>query len=110
MIILVLLAIGIGFLTPIFGTAYTNIVNCMSGISTEFIGELQPVNLVQNLPLTFIAFLTIGIICFTKTKIKIKDLLFVFGFLIFSLIKLFLILILKKKIKYLLNSKIRRFF
>lgn len=86
LIILVLLAIGIGFLTPIFGTAYTNIVNCMSGVSTEFIGELQPVNLVQNLPLTFIAFLTIGIICFTKTKIKIKDLLFVFGFLIFSLI------------------------
>lgn len=86
LIILVLLAIGIGFLTPIFGTSYTNLVNCMDGVSTSFISELQSVNLIENLPLTFIAFFTIGIICFTKTKIKVKDLLFTFGFLIFALI------------------------
>ena len=86
LIILTLLAIVIGFLTPIFGTSYTNLINCMDGLSSTFIGELQSVNLLGYFSLTFMAFLTIGIVSFTKTKIKIKDLLFTFGFLIFSLI------------------------
>lgn len=85
LIILILLAIVIGFFTPIFGTAYTNLVNCMNGVSTNFISELQPVNLIQRLPLTIMTFLVISILIFTKTKVKIKDLLFVIGFIIFSL-------------------------
>ena len=115
LIILTLLAIVIGFLTPIFGTSYTNLINCMDGLSSTFIGELQSVNLLGYFSLTFMAFLTIGIVSFTKTKIKIKDLLFTFGFLIFSLIanrniffmylqillNHFLIVILRKKIRYL---------
>ena len=86
LIILIILSIFIGFLTPIFGTAYTNLVYCMEGISTDFINELQPENLVANLWLLIITFLTLGILIFTKTKVKIKDLLFVLGLLIFSLI------------------------
>ena len=85
LIILILLAIIIGFFTPIFGTAYTNLVNCMNGVSIDFISELQPVNLIQRLPLTIMTFLIISILIFTKTKVKIKDLLFVIGFIIFSL-------------------------
>lgn len=85
LIILILLAIVVGFFTPIFGTAYTNLVNCMNGVSTNFISELQPVNLIQSLPLTIMTFLIISILIFTKTKVKIKDLLFVIGFIIFSL-------------------------
>ena len=84
--ILILIAIIIGFFTPIFGTSYTNLINCMNGISTEFIGELQQVHLLKEIFLMFLAFLIIAILCFTKTKVKIKDILFVFGFMIFSLI------------------------
>ena len=85
LIILIFLVIGIGFLTPIFATAYTNLVYCMNGVSTEFINELKPVNLFEYIPLTTIFFLSIVLTGFTKTKVKIKDILFVFGFMIFSL-------------------------
>ena len=86
LIILLVLAIFIGFFTPVFGTAYTNLIFCMNGVSAKFIKELQPLNLLSNYTLTFLTFLTLGIICFTKTKIKIKDLLFTLGFILFSLI------------------------
>lgn len=86
LIILMMVSFAIGFLTPIFGTAYTNLVNCMNGVSTEFIEELQPVNLLSELPLALLVFLTFAILCFTKTKVKIKDMLFALGFMVFSLI------------------------
>ena len=86
LIILILLSIGIGFCTPIFGTAYTNLVNCMSGVSTVFINELQPVHILNEVSLAIITFLTIGILGFTKTKFKLKDVLFVLGFILFSML------------------------
>ena len=86
LIILLVLSILIGFCTPLFGTAYTNLVLCMEGVSTNFITELQPVNLVTNYTLSLITVLVIAILCFTKTKVKIKDLLFTLGFIVFSLI------------------------
>lgn len=69
-----------------FGTTYTNLVNCMSGVSTEFISELQPVHILESVSLTFVMFLFFSILCFTKTKVKLKDFLFVVGFFLFSLI------------------------
>ena len=86
LVILTILALIIGLFTPMFGTAYTNLVNCMNGMSTDFINELQTVNIFEYYSLTFYAFATIAILCFTKTKVKVKDILFVFGFLIFSFI------------------------
>ena len=84
LVILVFLAFLIGFFTPIFGTAYTNLISCMSGASTEFIGELQPVNIFENYILLFMITTVISIIGFTKTKIKIIDLLFTLGLIVFS--------------------------
>ncbi len=86
LIILIVLAILIGFLTPIFGTAYTNLVYCMSGVSTNFIQELKPLNFTSFMPIMVITFITFSIVGFTKTKINIKDLLFVLGFILFSLV------------------------
>lgn len=54
-------------------------------MSTEFINELQPVHILSSFTLTFLLFLLIIILGFTKTKIKLKDILFVAGFWIFSL-------------------------
>ena len=85
LIILLILAVPIGLLTPVFGTSYTNLVNCMGGVSTSFINELQPVNLIENVSLLTMAFVAIGLIGFTKTKFKIKDVLFVFGLLLFAM-------------------------
>ena len=86
LIILTIVAIPIGLCTPIFGTAYTNLVNCMNGSSTKFINELQSVHPLQNISLAIITFLALGIFAFTKTKYKLKDVLFVFGFIIFAMI------------------------
>lgn len=85
LILLIIICIFTGFLTPLFGTAYTNMLECMSGVSTDFIMELQPVNLLDTDLLLFFVVISIVIIGFTKTKIKLKDLLFVFGFIVFSL-------------------------
>ena len=85
LVLLIFICIITGLFTPLFGTAYTNMVVCMSGVSADFIGELQQVNIINNIPILFIVFLTIAIISFTKTKIRIKDLLFVFGYALFAL-------------------------
>ena len=82
LIILLIVAIPIGFCTPVFATTYTNLINCMSGISTSFINELKPINIIGNVQLLTITFLAIGMLGFTKTKFYIKDILFVFGFII----------------------------
>ena len=86
LILFLILSIPIGFCTPMFGTAYTNLANCMNGVSTDFISELQPVHLLSSVTLTFAIFLLISIVSFTKTKVKLKDILFVVGFFLFSLI------------------------
>ena len=86
LVILILLAIPIGFCTPVFASTYTNLIYCMDGISTAFISELQPVNMIENVEFMTIIFLTIGIFGFTKTKFYLKDVLFVFGFILFAMI------------------------
>lgn len=85
LILLFIVTIPIGFCTPIFATTYTNLINCMNGVSTEFIEELQTVELIEDVSLATITFLAIGVFGFTKTKFKLKDVLFVFGFIIFAM-------------------------
>ena len=85
LIILLVLAVPIGFCTPIFASTYTNLINCMNGVSATFISELKPVNIIQDMNLLTITFLVIGMIGFTKTKFKIKDILFVLGLLLFAM-------------------------
>ena len=77
LIILMFICIFTGFLTPLFGTAYTNMIECLSGVSTDFIAELQATKIFNEPLLLFFIVLIIGILSFTKTKVKLKDLLFV---------------------------------
>lgn len=84
-IIIILISLITGLITPVFGTAYINLFTVMKGVSKTFIQELQTVDILSSIPLLTIIFLILGIISFTKTKVKLKDLLFVFGFTILSL-------------------------
>jgi hypothetical protein len=86
LIVLMIICIFTGLMTPLFGTAYTNMIECMSGISTQFIAELQQLNIFKEPFYMCLLALTIIIIGFTKTKVKLKDLLFSFGFFVFALI------------------------
>lgn len=85
MIIIMIISAITGLFTPVFGTAYINLFTVMQGVSKTFIAELQQVDILSTMPLFFIVTLIIGIIGFTRTKVELKDLLFVFGFLIMSL-------------------------
>lgn len=84
MIIIMIVSAITGLITPVFGTAYINLFTVMEGVSKTFIQELQTVDIFSSIPLLTIVFLIIGIIGFTKTKIRLKDLLYVFGFTILS--------------------------
>jgi len=57
----------------------------MDGISTKFISELQPIHPLENVSLLTITFLAIGLFGFTKTKFYLKDILFVFGLILFAM-------------------------
>lgn len=83
-IIIMIVSAITGLITPVFGTAYINLFNVMKGVSKTFIQELQTVDIFSTVPLLTIVFMIIGIIGFTKTKIRLKDLLYVFGFTILS--------------------------
>lgn len=85
MLFIIVISLLTGLITPVFGTTYINLFSVMSGVSSTFIQELQPTNILEKIPLLFIIFLCVGIIGFTKTKIRLKDLLYVFGFTLLSL-------------------------
>lgn len=85
LLIIMVISAFTGLITPVFGTAYINLFTVMAGVSKNFISELQQVDLLSTLPLLTIVVFTIGVVGFTKTKIRLKDLLFVFGFVILSL-------------------------
>lgn len=85
LVIIMCISLFTGMLTPVFGTAYINMITVMKGVSKTFIAELQTVGLLDTLPLLVIIFLIVGIIGFTKTKVRLKDLLFVFGFSLMAL-------------------------
>ena len=85
MFFIIVISMFTGLITPVFGTAYINLFKVMSGVSKSFIQELQVTNMLSQISFLLIIFIMVGIIGFTKTKIKLKDLLFVFGFVLFSL-------------------------
>jgi hypothetical protein len=86
LIITILVCLLTGLLTPTFGSAYTNMYKGMSGVTADFIEECQSVNILENMPLLLLFGLSFGILCFTKTKVKLKDLLFVIGFTILGIL------------------------
>ena len=85
MCFIIIISLFTGLLTPVFGTAYINLFTVMDGVSKTFIQELQVTDILSQFPILLIVFIIIGIIGFTKTKIKLSDLLYVFGFVILSL-------------------------
>ncbi len=85
LLIAFLLGIVFSFCTPKGIEPYTDMLNVTKGISSDFILELQPAN-ISNSIILFISFILVtAILTFTKTKVRITDLLFIFGFGILSL-------------------------
>lgn len=85
LIILIPLAILLSFCTPKAVSPYSDMFKVMNGVSTEFIAELSPININQELALWGLLLVTISLMIFTNTKLRITDGLFILGFALMSL-------------------------
>lgn len=83
--ILVLFGIVFGFCSPSGIDSYKYVFKVMGAISADFISEMQSMNILE-VPILFVVIcLYLGIIAFTKTKVRIVDCFLVLGITIMSL-------------------------
>lgn len=79
---LMILALATGVLTPIGDTPYTYLIRTMKGNTTQNIAEHLPIILYNSKYIFGYIIISVGLITFTKVKIKLSD-LFLLGGLIF---------------------------
>lgn len=82
LIIIMMVATFTGLLTPIGDTPYTYLIHTMQGNTTQNISEHLPITLYNSKYILGYFMITIGLISFTKVKIKLSD-LFLIGGLMF---------------------------
>lgn len=112
LIIIMIICLFTGFLTPLGTTPYTYLIKTMQGTTTHNISEHLPLTLVDNLEFMCALVLFIAILTFTDTKIRLSD-LFMLGGLIFlafytrrqfSMFTLICVMILNRLINALLDK------
>ena len=112
LIIIMIICLFTGFLTPLGTTPYTYLIKTMQGTTTHNISEHLPLTLVNNLEFMCTLVLFIAILTFTDTKIRLSD-LFMLGGLIFltfytrrqfSMFTLICVIILNRLINALLDK------
>lgn len=112
LIIIMIICLFTGFLTPLGTTPYTYLIKTMQGSTTHNISEHLPLTLVNNLEFMCTLVLFIAILTFTDTKIRLSD-LFMLGGLIFltfytrrqfSMFTLICVIILNRLINALLDK------
>ena len=79
LIVIMLICALTGFLTPLKTTPYTYLYNTMKGNTMYNINEHLPMTLAKDIPILCSIVLTISILVFTKTKIRISDLFMLGG-------------------------------
>ena len=78
LIIIMIISIFTGLLTPLGTTPYTYLIKTMKGNTTHNISEHLPLTLVNNIPIMTLLIMFIIILMFTDTKIKLRDLFIAF--------------------------------
>ena len=84
LIIIMIICIFTGFLTPLGDTPYTYLVKTMQGNTTQNISEHLPLTLVQNLDFMCVLMVFFAILIFTDTKIRLSDLFMLGGLLLLT--------------------------
>lgn len=74
-----------GLVTPIGLAPYVNMFKTVGEISSDIISEMQPLVPIYELPFVLYIAIFIGIVGFTKIKVRIVDCFYLLGFLILSL-------------------------
>ena len=83
-IILFIISLLEGFVFPFGLVPYTYMFKNMNGISSNFIIELQPIKIFDEIYFTAVLISTISILIFSKQKFRISDGLFILGFAILA--------------------------
>lgn len=84
LIVIMLICIFTGLLTPLGTTPYTYLVKTMQGNTTQNISEHLPLTLVNNLNYMCVLILFVTILMFTDTKIRLSDLFMIGGLVLLS--------------------------
>ena len=84
LIIVLLICLLTGFLTPLGTTPYTYLVKTMQGNTTHNISEHLPLTLVQNVFFMCTLLIFIIILMFTDTKIRLSDLFMLGGLILLT--------------------------
>lgn len=86
LIIVLILSVLIGFITPLKDVPFTYLYKTMIGNTTQSINEHLPLTLIENKPIMFLMMSIIAIIMLTKVKIRFKDLCMIFGLMVLCFI------------------------
>lgn len=84
LIIVMIICIFTGLLTPLGTTPYTYLVKTMQGNTTHNISEHLPLTLVENLNFMCVLMIFLAILIFTDTKIRLSDLFMLSGLLLLT--------------------------
>ena len=112
LIIIMIICLFTGFLTPLGTTPYTYLIKTMQGSTTHNMSEHLPLTLVNNLEFMCTLVLFIAILTFTDTKIRLSDLFMLGGLVLltfytrrqFSMFTLICVIILNRLINALLDK------
>ena len=85
LIIVMIICVFTGFLTPLGTTPYTYLIKTMQGNTTQNINEHLPMTLINCAGILSVLIIFIAILMFTDTKIRLTD-LFMLGGLIFLML------------------------
>lgn len=84
LILIAILCIATGLLTPLGTTPYTYLYDTIQGTTTKNISEHLPLTLIQNKEFICVIVMFLAILIFTDTKIRLKDFFMMAGLLYLS--------------------------
>ena len=84
LIIIMIICVFAGLITPLGDTPYTYLIKTMQGNTTHNISEHLPLTLVNNLEYMCVLIAFLAILMFTDTKIRLSDLFMLGGLLLLS--------------------------
>lgn len=85
LIVIVLICLLTGLLTPLGDTPYTYLIKTMQGNTTKSINEHLPMVLIQSQSTLTILVIVLSILVFTDTKIRLKDFFMLGGLIVLAL-------------------------
>ena len=86
LILVMLICVLTGFLTPLGTTPFTYLYKTIQGSSVDNINEHLPLTLIKNIPIMCTIVVVLAVVTFTKVKIRLSDLFMIGGltYLMFS--------------------------